>query len=60
MDVFCEICDKRWDSLDPGVRYVYGDGRWECYDETQCFARQQIRVALNWAFAQMPPARPVR
>lgn len=72
MDVFCEICDKRWDARDPSVRYIFGDGRWECHDEAACFERRQQRVApdqtftqqqimmLNWAFSQMPPARPVR
>ena len=56
MDVFCEICGTRWDSRDPGVRYIYGDGRWECYDEVACFARYstlahqliQVREAGQW------------
>ena len=39
MDVFCEICGKKWDSRDPAVSYIYGDGRWECYSEVECFAR---------------------
>jgi len=30
MDVFCAIDGKQWDALDPGVRFVHGDGRWEC------------------------------
>lgn len=60
MDVWCAICDHKWDSLNPGVRYVYGDGRWECRDEEQCFGRRAIREALNWAFGSMPPAVPVR
>ena len=47
MDVWCEICGHCWDSLDPGVRFIHGDGRWECYDETQCFARRSMRVALD-------------
>lgn len=68
---FCQICGKMWDTLDPGVRYVHGDGRWECTGEVACFGRRsaqrvpdgvaftedQIR-ALDHAFGQMPPARP--
>lgn len=45
MDVWCEICGRRWDQLDPGVRYIYGDGRWECRDEEQCFMRRAIEAA---------------
>jgi hypothetical protein len=60
VDVWCEICGHQWDSRDPGVRYIYGDGRWECYDEAQCFGRRAIRAALEHAFSQMPPAVPVR
>jgi hypothetical protein len=48
-DRSCGICSRRWDALDPGVRFVYGDGRWECADEVQCFARVGIRVALDSA-----------
>lgn len=49
MDVWCAICGHRWDSLDPGVRFVYGDGRWECYDEDLCFGRRAIQLALDTA-----------
>jgi hypothetical protein len=49
MDAWCEICGKRWDSRDPGVRYIYGDGRYECFDEVQCFGRRSIRSALDVA-----------
>lgn len=65
MDVTCEICAKVWDSLDSGVRYVYGDGRWECADEQACFDRRSMQrgldaawAAVDRAFAAMPPARP--
>lgn len=57
MNVFCQICGMKWDSRDPGVRYLYGDDQWECYDEGPCFERHR---ALNVAFGSMPPARPVR
>jgi hypothetical protein len=40
MDVFCEICGYCWDARDPGVRYIYADARWECWDEYACFARR--------------------
>jgi hypothetical protein len=40
MDVFCAIDGQRWDALDPGVRFVHGDGRWECVDEVACFDRR--------------------
>jgi len=71
--VRCAICPKRWDALDPGVRYVHGDGRWECADEVACFDRRAIQAGLdrawaaldeaqvaglNHAFGQMPPMRP--
>lgn len=51
MDVWCEICGHKWDSLNPAVRFVYGDGRWECADEVQCFARVGIRAALDLVMA---------
>lgn len=38
--MYCGICGKEWDSLDPGVRYRYGDAVWECYDEEACFGRR--------------------
>jgi hypothetical protein len=67
---FCEICGKPWDALDPGIRYIHGDGRWECTDEIVCFDRASLQrgldrawsavdaAALGHAFGQMPPARP--
>jgi hypothetical protein len=39
-EVQCAICGLCWDSLDPGVRFIHGDGRWECWDEFSCFARR--------------------
>lgn len=69
---FCEICGKQWAALDPGVRYVHGDGRWECADEVACTDRRAGQQAawpemdpamvfrLEHAFSQMPPARPGR
>jgi hypothetical protein len=70
---FCAICGKQWAALDPGVRFVHGDGRWECVEEVPCFDRRAMQAALDdvwanltpeqWAglehaFGQMPPARP--
>lgn len=55
MDVFCEVCGKKWDQQDPAVRFVYGDGRWECVEEVPCFGR---REALETAFGSMAPMRP--
>jgi hypothetical protein len=70
---FCAICGKQWAALDPGVRYVHGDGRWECAEEVPCFDRRAMQAGLDdvWvfldaaqlaglehAFGQMPPARP--
>jgi hypothetical protein len=49
----CDICGHRWHALDPGVRFIYGDGRWECADEVQCFARVAIRAALDAAAGSM-------
>jgi hypothetical protein len=60
MEVTCEICGHVWNQQDPEVRFVYGDGRWECRDEVQCFGRRAIVRALEHAFSQMPPAVPVR
>lgn len=47
MDVFCEICGYRWDSRDPGVQFIHGDGLWECHDEAQCFGRRLIQRVLD-------------
>jgi hypothetical protein len=73
---FCTICGKQWAALDPGVRYVHGDGRWECVEEVPCLDRRAMQAALDdvwvflaaldagqwaaleYAFGQMPPARP--
>ena len=69
--VYCAIDGQQWDALDPGVRYVYGDGRWECADEVACFDRRaalgmpemvvfdELAIKrIGHAFGQMPPARP--
>jgi hypothetical protein len=68
---FCAICGKQWAALDPGVRFVNGDGRWECVEAVPCFDRRAMQAALDdvwaalgwwagleYAFGQMPPARP--
>lgn len=47
MDATCAICDKTWDTLDPGVRFIYGDGRWECWDEAACFKRRSLQRDLD-------------
>ncbi len=54
--VFCAICPERWDALDPGVRYVHGDGRWECVDEVACFGRRSMQRALDAAWAAVDAA----
>ena len=71
--VYCAIDGQQWDALDPGVRFVHGDGRWECVDEVACFDRLHAQAAeqehvarldelaikrIEHAFGQMPPARP--
>ena len=48
---FCQICGKAWDAQDPGVRYVHGDGRWECTDEVACFDRRSMQRGLAGAWA---------
>ena len=53
MDVFCDICGHRWDSRDPGVRYLYGDGRWECDDEPACFTRRAMQAGLDQVTAEL-------
>lgn len=40
MNAYCSICGKEWDAEDPGVRYWYGTGEWECNDEEACLARR--------------------
>jgi hypothetical protein len=50
MDVFCAIDGQRWDALDPGVRFVHGDGRWECVDEVACFDRRALQRGLDEAW----------
>lgn len=42
MDAFCSICGHRWDTRDPGVRYIYSEGTWECTDEGLCFDRRAL------------------
>jgi hypothetical protein len=43
--VFCAIDGQQWDALDPGVRFVHGDGRWECVDEVACTGRRAEQQA---------------
>ena len=43
MDVFCEICRKRWDQRDPGVTWLNVDRAWTCTDETLCFDRRAMQ-----------------
>jgi hypothetical protein len=42
-DVFCHICGQSWMEQDPGVRFVQGDGVWECSEESACFGRRAMR-----------------
>jgi hypothetical protein len=57
VDVWCEICGFKWDSLDPEVAYRYGDGRWECRNEVACFDRFRIGRAVERAIdaLDVPP-----
>jgi hypothetical protein len=45
MDVWCEICGKRWDRRDPEVRFWYIGGEWSCDDESACFDRRSAQRA---------------
>ncbi len=58
--VFCAIDGQQWDALDPGVRYVHGDGRWECADEVACFDRRSMQWALDVAWAAVDAAGEMR
>ena len=42
-DVFCHICGQKWSEQDPSVRFVHGDGVWECSEESACFDRRAMR-----------------
>ena len=42
-DVFCHICGQSWREQDPSVRWVHGDGVWECSEESACFDRRAMR-----------------
>ncbi|HXZ73023.1 MAG TPA: hypothetical protein VEH31_19415 [Streptosporangiaceae bacterium] len=42
MDAYCSICGRQWDIRDPGVRRIWGDDAWECYDEPACFDRRAL------------------
>lgn len=53
MDATCKICGKVWDVRDPGVRFVYLEGVWECFDESACFGRRAIARALESASAPL-------
>ena len=57
MDVFCHICGCRWDARDPAVRFIHGDGSWECYDEPACFDRAAIQRGLDRAWAALEAAQ---
>jgi hypothetical protein len=52
---FCAICGKQWAALDPGVRFVHGDGRWECAEEVPCFDRRAMQAALDDVWAGLTP-----
>jgi hypothetical protein len=69
--VFCLVCGKRWDAINPGVLYRSEDGQWWCADETACaesraaqgvpdgvLFTEQARASLAHAFGQMRPMRP--
>ena len=56
MDATCAICGKTWDTLDPGVRFIHGDGRWECADEPACFDRRALQRGLDAAWAAIDRA----
>ena len=38
MDVYCQLCEHRWDSAGPGVRPVTSEV-WVCDDEGACIDR---------------------
>lgn len=41
-DVFCNICGARYLEQDPAVTWIYGDGVWECADESLCADRRAM------------------
>lgn len=41
-EVFCNICGHPWLEQDPGVDYIYGDGVWECADQSLCADRRAM------------------
>jgi hypothetical protein len=47
MDAWCHICGQSWHQQDPGVRYIHGDGAYECYDEPACFDRRAENLAAG-------------
>jgi hypothetical protein len=47
MDAYCHICGQSWHQQDPGVRYIHGDGAYECYDEPACFTRRAENLAAG-------------
>ena len=58
VDCFCQICGKRWDTLDPAVRWLAFDGEWSCVDEVACFTRRTAQQELEFnGLRAVPDAR---
>lgn len=51
--VYCHICGKEYDARDPSVRWLAFDRAWSCEDEPQCFARLDIRRAIDRVNAEL-------
>jgi hypothetical protein len=38
----CHLCGKPWGEQDPGVRFIYTDHVWECWDAGLCAERRAM------------------
>jgi hypothetical protein len=41
-EVYCHACGKPWEEQDPGVRFIYTDHVWECWDAGLCAERRAM------------------
>lgn len=45
--VFCHICGCQHREQSPEVRFIYGEGVWECFEEAACLERAATMEGAN-------------
>jgi hypothetical protein len=46
-EVFCHICGHQHHEQSPEVRFIYGEGVWECFEEAACLSRAATMEGAN-------------